>query len=350
MDAHPLVKAKSEGDVEHVATSAGADAIASCVARRPTLAPGPLHEKPYRPSGSSTAMPRPVSCARGTTLSGCDRSPLDIASRSIDAEAVGTRWRGGRRRRRLPLQAATSGGAAALSMEDTVSTEALELERKLNKVAWALTAVVLLLVGLMRAVRIPSPIDFGFLPPLHAALNGLTAVSLVAALFFVKRRQIARHRAAIFTAFGLSIAFLLSYVVYHFTTPEVRFGDLDHNGVVDAAEKATAGSLRLVYLGFLATHVTLAGLVLPFILLTFNRAFTGQNERHRAMARWVFPVWLYVAVSGPVCYLLLRPYYPLRLEVTAPGRAHRGCKAATRGSRGDVNLGTPSPRARRADA
>lgn len=191
-----------------------------------------------------------------------------------------------------------------------MSTESVVLERKMNRVAWALSAVVLLLVGLMRAVRIPTSIDFSFLPPMHATLNALTAVALVAALVFIKKKQIARHRAAIYTAMGLSVLFLLSYVVYHFTSVEVRYGDVDHNGVVDAAERAAVGGLRPVYLVLLITHITLAAGILPFILFTFNRAFTAQYARHKAMARWVFPVWLYVAVSGPLCYLMLRPFYP----------------------------------------
>jgi putative membrane protein len=192
-----------------------------------------------------------------------------------------------------------------------VSTEAERTEKKLNKVAWVLSAAVLALVVLMRAVRIPVPVDFGFLPPLHATLNALTAVALVVALVFAKQRRVAQHRAAIFVAIGLSIVFLLSYVVYHFTTPEVRFGDVNHDGLVDAAEKATVGGTRFVYLALLATHVVLAALILPFILLTFNRAYTGQFARHKQMARWVWPIWFYVAVSGPICWWMLRPYYPL---------------------------------------
>ena len=191
-----------------------------------------------------------------------------------------------------------------------MSTESVVLERKLNRVAWALSAVVLLLVGLMRAVRIPTSIDFSFLPPVHATLNALAAVALVAALVFIKKKQIARHRAAIYTALALSVLFLISYVVYHFTSAEVRYGDLDHNGVVDAAERAAVGGMRPVYLVLLITHVTLAGVILPFILFTFNRAYTAQYARHKAMARWVFPLWLYVTVSGPLCYLMLRPFYP----------------------------------------
>jgi len=184
------------------------------------------------------------------------------------------------------------------------------LEAKLNKAAYAVSAAVLLLVGLMRRVKLPSPVDFGFLPPIHAALNGFTAVVLVGALVAIKRRQVDLHRKLIYTALAASGAFLLSYVAYHFTKAEVLFGDADHDGVLSAAEQAAVAGTRPVYLALLASHVILAAAVLPFVLTTFNRAFTRQFERHRALAKRVFPVWLYVAVTGPICYVMLRPYYP----------------------------------------
>lgn len=117
------------------------------------------------------------------------------------------------------------------------------------------------------------------------------------------------HRRAIYAAMVCSALFLVSYVLYHFTTPEVKYGDADHNGIVDAAEAAAVGGMRTIYIVILLTHIVLAGTILPFILLTFNRAYTGSFERHKKMARWVFPLWLYVAITGPICYLMLRPYY-----------------------------------------
>ena len=118
------------------------------------------------------------------------------------------------------------------------------------------------------------------------------------------------HRKLIFAARGASGAFLLSYVAYHFTKPEVLFGDANHDGVLSAVEQAAVSGTRPVYLALLASHVILAAVVLPFVLTTFNRAYTRQFDRHRALAKRVFPVWLYVAVTGPICYLMLRPYYP----------------------------------------
>lgn len=188
----------------------------------------------------------------------------------------------------------------------------LPLAKKLNTAAWIITAAVLLLVGLMRRVKIslPEGWDLSFLPPFHASVNALTAIVLVLAFYFIKQKNIAAHRKAIYVAMGLSVLFLLSYVAYHFTSPEIKFGDTNLDGLVDAAEATAVGSSRTFYLILLITHITLAGLILPFILFTFIRAYTGQIERHRKMAKWVFPLWLYVAITGPICYYMLMPYYP----------------------------------------
>lgn len=187
----------------------------------------------------------------------------------------------------------------------------LQLAKKLKRWAWVITAVVLLLVGMMRRVKIdlPDGVDLGFLAPFHASVNALTALVLIAAFYFIKQKNIEMHRKAIYVAFGLSVIFLLSYVSYHITMPETMFGDLNHDGLLSAEEEIAAGSMRTVYLIILGTHILLAGLILPFILFTFIRAYTHQIEKHKKMARWVYPLWLYVAISGPVCYLMLIPYY-----------------------------------------
>jgi putative membrane protein len=103
--------------------------------------------------------------------------------------------------------------------------------------------------------------------------------------------------------------FLVCYVLYHFTTPETIFGDANGNGQLEAAEAALVAGVRPYYLLLLLSHIVLAAGSLPFILLTFIKAYTGQFAAHRKMARWVWPVWFYVCVTGPVCYLLLKPYY-----------------------------------------
>jgi len=186
-----------------------------------------------------------------------------------------------------------------------------QLEKKLNVVAAIITVVVLILVGLMRQVKIPLPegVDLHFLAPFHAGVNALTAIVLLFSLIFIKQKKVELHRKANFTALLLSVLFILSYVAYHFTTPSTIYGDVDGNGILSEAERTAAGSARTWYLALLLSHIGLAALSLPFILLTFIRAYTNQFERHRKMARWVWPVWFYVALTGPVVYFLLRPYY-----------------------------------------
>ena len=185
----------------------------------------------------------------------------------------------------------------------------LVLEKKLNIVAYFLTFVVLILVGLMRRFKFDVGIDFSFLAPFHASLNALTALFLLAGLYFIKSKNRLMHKRAMVTALGLSVLFLLSYVTYHFTTPETLFGDANHDGMLDSQELSLVSGSRTAYLTLLFSHIVLAALSLPFILLTFIRSYTNQFERHKKLARYVFPIWFYVAVTGPICYYFLMPYY-----------------------------------------
>ena len=172
-----------------------------------------------------------------------------------------------------------------------------ESARRLERAAWIVSVLVLGLVVAMQAIRIPLPDGWStaFLPPFHAAVNALGAVVLVAALVFVKQGRIVWHRRAMILAMGLSVLFLLSYVGYHITNDPTRYGG--------------EGPLRAVYYFLLLTHIVTAAVSFPFILFTFIAAWTNRFARHRRMARWVLPLWLYVAVTGPLCYLMLRPYY-----------------------------------------
>lgn len=171
----------------------------------------------------------------------------------------------------------------------------LELANILNKVSIVLSVVVLLTVGLMRRVKFDVGIDFSFLPSVSAILNTLVSICLLMAIYFVKKKDIDSHKKAIFGAMTFSALFLVAYVLYHFTTPETIY--------------CKEGAIKYIYYVLLITHIVLAGLSLPFILITFTRGFTYQIESHRRMAKWVFPVWLYVAVTGPICYLMLSPCY-----------------------------------------
>ena len=185
------------------------------------------------------------------------------------------------------------------------------LARKLKIGVWIVTAVVLLLVGLMRQEKIglPEGMSFHFLPPLHALLNTCAAIALILSVLSIRKGKVDLHQRWIYVAMGCSLVFLLSYVTYHFTTPETIYGDVDGNRELSEGERAEAGPMRMVYLVILLSHIALAALSLPFILLSFVYGYTNQFSRHRALAARVFPVWLYVAVTGPVVYLLLRPYY-----------------------------------------
>ena len=171
------------------------------------------------------------------------------------------------------------------------------LAKKLRIAGWIVSAVVLALVAGMQKIRIPLPegVSLGFLPPFHAAVNASGAIVLIAALIAIKAGRVKLHRAFMVGAMGLSVLFLLSYVGYHITSDPTRYGG--------------EGTMRTVYFVLLITHIISAAVSFPFILFTFIAGFTNQFDRHRKLARWVFPLWLYVAVTGPVCYLMLRPYY-----------------------------------------
>lgn len=185
-----------------------------------------------------------------------------------------------------------------------------EKEGLLKTLTYVVSAVVLILVFVMRSVKIPIDWDVSFLPAVNALLNALTAVALLASLYFVKQGQFLKHRNANIVALSLSVVFLLCYVAYHFTTDEVLFGDSNMDGLLTDTERAAVAGVRPWYLVILISHITLAGILLPFILLTTVRAIAGKWTLHRRMARYVWPLWFYVALTGPIVYLMLRPYYP----------------------------------------
>ena len=173
--------------------------------------------------------------------------------------------------------------------------ENLGLAKKLTPIAYVLSAVILIVVFGMKSIKIPVEEPFSFLPPFHSAVNGLTGLVLILAIYFVKKGNIEWHKRAIITAMLLSFVFLLSYVTYHITTEETKY--------------CGEGALKIVYFFLLITHVLSAAIIFPFILFTFIKGYTFQVEKHKKMARWVFPVWLYVCFTGPICYLLLAPCY-----------------------------------------
>ncbi|RAJ01713.1 putative membrane protein [Chitinophaga skermanii] len=177
-------------------------------------------------------------------------------------------------------------------------------------------AIVSIAIPLLVAILfyLPHPgIEAGFdiriLPLFHAILNSATAVMLVASLWFVKNKYIKAHKVANLIAVGLSTIFLLSYVTYHFLAPKTMYGDLNHDLVLDASEKAVLGATRYVYYFILLTHIVLAAVIVPFVLFSLLRAFQNDVERHRKISKITWPMWFYVAVTGVVVYIMINPYY-----------------------------------------
>jgi putative membrane protein len=152
--------------------------------------------------------------------------------------------------------------------------------------------------------------DVSLFPSINAALNSLTGVSLIMALIAIRSKNIPVHKAWMTLAFALSACFLVLYVLYHFQGPPTKYGDTDHNGVVDASEIAAAGFLRTFYLILLAAHIILAAVGLPFILLSFYFSLSNQIDKHKKLVKFTWPVWTFVAFSGVLVYFLIRPFYP----------------------------------------
>lgn len=147
------------------------------------------------------------------------------------------------------------------------------------------------------------------LPLFHAILNSATAVLLAGSLYFIRIGQIKAHKITNLIAVVLSVIFLVSYVTYHFYTDSTKYGDLNHDGVVDVAEKALLGGMRYVYYFILLTHIVLAAIIVPLVLFTLLRAFQTDYVKHKKIARITWPIWFYVAVTGVVVYVMISPYY-----------------------------------------
>lgn len=179
-------------------------------------------------------------------------------------------------------------------------------------VIWIICGAVLGLVVLMYSglqlefLKIKA---FDHLPLAIAIINGLTAITLITAVYFIKQKNIAKHKQFINLSIRLSVIFLVCYVLYHITHAPTKFGDTDYNGVVSDAEKLAVGSIRYFYYFILFTHIVLAATVLPFVLFTYARALKLEFDRHKKLARITFPIWLYVTITGVIAYILINPYY-----------------------------------------
>ena len=173
------------------------------------------------------------------------------------------------------------------------------IEKKFNLPIILISVLIPIVVAILFTVKLK---DFGieveplsFLPPIYAAINALTAVVLIAALVAIKNKKIQMHRILMTTAIALSVLFLVMYVAYHMTSDSTKYGG--------------EGQMRLVYFLLLISHITLSIAVIPLVLVTYVRALAQQFDRHKKIARITFPIWLYVAITGVIVYLMISPYY-----------------------------------------
>ncbi len=189
------------------------------------------------------------------------------------------------------------------------------LEQRFRFPIILVSIIIPVAVALLFTVKLK---DFGieveplsFLPPIYAGLNGLTALLLVMGVMAIKNGNQKVHERFMTTAIACSVIFLVMYVAYHMTTETTVYGDIDGNKILDATEKTNAGSMRSVYLFILLTHIALSVAIIPLVLITYVRALAARFDKHKKIAKITFPLWLYVAVTGVIVYLMISPYYAI---------------------------------------
>jgi putative membrane protein len=170
----------------------------------------------------------------------------------------------------------------------------MEAKEPYRKLIIFLSVFIPLAVALLFRVKIDG-YDFSFLPPIYASINGITALLLLLALWAIKGKKRILHERLMKTCIGLSASFLVMYILYHITSDSTSYGG--------------SGSVRYLYFFILVSHILLSIIVVPLVLFTFSRALSGNFEKHKALARFTFPIWLYVAITGVVVYLMISPYY-----------------------------------------
>jgi len=171
-------------------------------------------------------------------------------------------------------------------------------EKNYTPLIWALSIGINLLVALaffLPKIALPEGNDFSYIPHFNAIVNSLTFFSLLSAFVAIKNKNIKIHRRFIFTALVFTCIFLGSYLLYHFTMPSTKFGG--------------QGVIRYIYFFILLTHIFMAALIVPFVLITIARGLNMNVAKHRKIARWIMPAWLYVSGTGILVYLMISPYY-----------------------------------------
>jgi len=191
---------------------------------------------------------------------------------------------------------------AALLLSMVVSTDQ-GMDGPSERSLWIGVLALALLVGGLVALVAAFPqalrldgLDVTGLPRVHAAMNGTTALLLTAGYVAIRTGRRKAHICLMSTSFVLSCLFLISYVTYHSQAPQSHFGGV--------------GWIRPAYFFILVTHISLAPVLVPFVLFTLARAIRGELVRHRRLARWTLPIWMYVAVTGVLVYVMMAPYYP----------------------------------------
>lgn len=167
--------------------------------------------------------------------------------------------------------------------------------KKYNKWIVILSIAIPVVVAALFGIKIPNATPLTFLPPIYASINAITALLLIAAVVSIKKGNRKRHELLMKTAIGCSVVFLAMYIAYHMTSDATTFGG--------------AGTIKYVYYFILLTHIVLSIVVIPIVLITYVRAITNDLERHKKIAKITFPLWLYVAVTGVIVYIMISPYY-----------------------------------------
>ena len=168
------------------------------------------------------------------------------------------------------------------------------LSKKYNIYIVILSIAIPIVVALMFSVKLDVELPI-FLPPIYAAINAITGVLLLIAVWAIKNKNRILHERLMKTAILGSIVFLVMYLAYHMTSDSTKFGG--------------EGAIKYIYLFILLTHILLSIIVIPFVLLTYVRAITNDFEKHKKIAKITFPLWLYVTISGVIVYLMISPYY-----------------------------------------
>ena len=184
-------------------------------------------------------------------------------------------------------------------------------DKKAHILIWIFSAIVFLAVTILD--KITLDVNLGFNPHIFAMLsagvNSIVSLLLIVGLVFVKQKKYQLHKNTMMFTMGLSVLFLVFYIAHHLFTGETKYGDINHDGLLSDDEISLAGTMRYVYYVIISTHVTLAGIVMPFVLYSAYRGLTGEFSLHKKLVRYTFPIWLYVAVTGVIVYLMISPYY-----------------------------------------